>query len=46
MCMNQITQRSKKCRIIFKKSVAIKKAIQEEQQNQTTITTNILISSK
>ena len=36
-----ITQWSKKCRIKFMRSVIIKKANQDEQQNQTTIITNI-----
>ena len=37
----QITQWSKKCRIRFMRSVIIKNANQDEQQNQTTIITNI-----
>ena len=37
----QITQCSKKCYIRFMRSVIIKEASQDEQQNQTTITTNI-----
>ena len=37
----QITQWSKKCCNRFLRSVIIKKASQDQQQNQTTITTNI-----
>ena len=37
----QITQWSKKCCIKFMRSLIIKKASQDEQQNQTTKTTNI-----
>ena len=37
----QITQWSKKCHIRLMRSAISKKASQEEQQNQTTITTNV-----
>ena len=36
----QINQMSKKCHIRLMRSAIIKKANQDEQQNQTTITTN------
>ena len=37
----QITQRSKKCRIRLIRSAIVKKASQDEQQNQKTIAKNI-----